>query len=84
VVARTATDGGGDEDHHKQTARSRPLYVQALGLGDIYAFHDHADLIGDFVVFGYAWLQVHVRGLDLLTGQGFHNLAIEFFHMDPA
>lgn len=84
MVARTATGGCVDEDHHKRTARSRPLYVQALGLGDIYALHDHAGFIGGFVVFGYAWLQIHIGGLDLLAGKGFHNLAVEFFHMDAA
>lgn len=53
LLARTATDGCEDEDHHERTARSRPLKLRALGEGFMFARYDHADLLAGFGVFGY-------------------------------
>jgi hypothetical protein len=52
-VARTATDAGGDDDHHGEQREAAHRKWGALGLGDIYALHDHVGLIGVFGWFGY-------------------------------
>lgn len=61
-----------------------PAILRALNQGDMFARCDHAGLIAGFGIFGYPKSQVHVGGFDLIAGQGFDNLTVQFFHVHTA